>query len=359
MDSCDSCFRGERETIENKKLFASLFIVQLLASFLVCAGHYTASVVNFVEPTLWETALNRLSRYGTVFLAIITGFFTAYSLTGKQTSGAAFFTGKLVYIYLPFLMAGVIYHRILHGAWPHFQHHFEYILLGKTGTHLYFVFMLCQYYLFAYLMRKLINKHNLPVLLCFFLVLQFLFVQKFAGGRFDLDVRHFFPTWIFTIYAGHVLYEYRQEIFSFLEKQRWFAYFLVLLSLGSATFFALTEALYSANHLRFVLSALIILVTMLFFLNKVIERIKLPFQKGLTFYIYLTHSIFILYTNKLVIGHWGLTWILENKLASTLYLLFIFLLTLAVSLSVLMVNDKASLLLKKKQRKVSSQEVSA
>ena len=311
-----------------------------------------------MEPTLWENALNRLSRYGTVFLAIITGFFTAYSLSGKQTAGTAFFKGKLIFIYLPFLMAGVIYHRILHGAWPHFQHHVENILLGKTGAHLYFVFMLCQYYLFALLMRRWITKQNLPTLLLFFLIFQFLFIQKFAGGRFDLDVRHFFPTWLFTIYAGHGLYEYRQELFSFLEKHRWCLYLLTLLSLGSASYFAFTASIYSANHVRFVLSALVILVTMLHFLNKVIEKIRLPFLKGLTFYIYLTHSIFILYANKLVIGYWGHVWILESKLASTFYLLFIFGLTLAVCLAVLVLNELVSKLLNKKKRVVPAQEVS-
>lgn len=280
------------------------------------------------------------------------------SLEGKRSSGKAFFKGKFFYIYIPFLLAGVVYHRIMHGAWPHFQHHFENILLGNTGMHLYFIFMLCQYYIFAYLFRNVLTKKTVGFLMILFLGIQYLFISRYPAGLFDLDVRHYLLAWIFTIYLGHLLYWYREQLFDYLAKHRSVSFVLVGISVLSMIYFALSSTLYSANHLRFVLSSAIVLITALFFLNKIVDRVKIGFHKGLTFYIYLAHSIFILYTNKLVLNKLGFTWILEYKVISFLYLVGIYTLTFLFSLLLTWVIKKIVLLGKVEKEEHSVREVS-
>lgn len=144
----------------DKRLFASLFFVQLLSSFLVLAGHYTADVDDFIQWTFWEAALNQISRYGTVLLAIITGFFTAHSLNSKNVSGKRFFKGKIKYIYIPFLLASILYFFILRKDIPLQAADWKDIFTGQTAGHLYFIFMLCQYYVFAYAFRRILTKRT-------------------------------------------------------------------------------------------------------------------------------------------------------------------------------------------------------
>lgn len=85
------------------KMLKSLFYIQLFSSFLVVVGHFTASAMYFNDP-FWIVALNQISRYGTVLLTIATGYLTAYSFDKKQPSFREFFTGKLIYIVIPYLV---------------------------------------------------------------------------------------------------------------------------------------------------------------------------------------------------------------------------------------------------------------
>lgn len=317
--------------LNDKEIFACFFILQLVASFLVYVGHYTASLTHLTPPTLWESALNQTARYGTVLLAIITGFFTAHSLHGKKAKAAPFFKGKLYYILIPFLIAGVVYHKVLHGAWPHFQHHYENILLGNTGEHLYFVFMLFQYYVFAYLFRNVITKKTIFLFIPVFVVLQFFFIRGYTGW-YDLNVRHFLPTWIFTIYAGHFLYLYRNQIITYLTRNKMLLSSLALLFLGSWIYFIWSKQLLVANHLSFVFSTIALLVTAWVLLAKVIRKVNLRFQKGMTFYIFLSHSAFINYANKYFLYRYDYADLLiQSKGFYFLYLIVIFAITLIFS----------------------------
>ncbi|WP_134699436.1 acyltransferase [Ammoniphilus sp. YIM 78166] len=314
--------------LNDKEIFASLFILQLVASFLVYVGHFTASLTHLTPPTLWESALNQTARYGTVLLAIVTGFFTAHSLHGKKAKASSFFKGKLFYLFIPFLLAGAAYHKVLHGAWPHFQHHFENILLGNTGRHLYFVFMLLQYYLFAFLFRRLITKRTILFFIPCFVIAQYTFIQAYPGW-YDLNVRHFFPTWIFTIYTGHLLYWYRLEILRFLNTNKKTLAFLMLGFTGSWFYFVLSKPLFVANHLSFVFSSLVLLLLSWTIISRMIHIVDVPFQKGMSFYIFLSHSIFINLANQHFLYKYELTdWLVQSKSFYLLYSMAIFLLTL-------------------------------
>lgn len=316
----------------DKRLFSSLFFVQLLSSFLVLAGHYTADVDDFIQWTFWETALNQISRYGTVFLAIITGFFTAHSLNGKSVSGKRFFKGKMKYIYIPFLLSSILYFFILRKDIPLQVADWKDVLTGQTAGHLYFIFMLCQYYVFAYAFRRLLTKRTVAFFSVFFLVIQYAYINIVAHGWLGLGVRHFLPTWIFTIYLGHLLYWYRETIFTFLERQKTILVGLLALSGLSMIYFILSSKLYTANHLTFVLATFVLLVSGAALLHYVIDALHLRFQKGLTFYIYLLHPAFIVYGNRIMNENFTIEWIFHNKLASTLYLLAIYVATFAASL---------------------------
>ena len=242
-----------------KRVFKTVFIIQIIAAFLVFAGHYTAGIITFRDGG-WETALNHLSRYGTVFLAIITGYFTAHSLTKKQSSTWEFFKGKVFYIFIPFLIFGIIYHYFLIGGIPSTLVEWKNIFLGKTGGHMYFVFMLLQYYIFAYLFRSFLTKKTLPFFIMVFLGIQYLFIgNNITFAEWGLGVRFFLPTWLFTIYMGHILYSYQEKVYLTLKKYKSFALLVIVLALASSIYFTFSSNLYTANHLRFVISSLVLL----------------------------------------------------------------------------------------------------
>ncbi len=317
--------------ISDKNLFKTLFLIQVSASFLVFMGHYAASASTYITQTLWESALRHLSSYGTVLLAMLTGFFTAHSFEGKKVSASRFFQSKLFLIYLPFLFFGVVYHYALHGGLPRYDYHFERIFLGKTGAHLYFIFMLCQYYVFAYLFKSIITKKTCKYFLILFMVIQFLFTKLVINWN-GLGVRHFLLTWIFTIYLGHFLYWHREEVINWILKTKAVAYSLLVVSVSSVVFFTFSSKLYTANHLIFVLLAFVLLLTGIRFLLPIsghFERVR--FRKGLTMYIYFAHSFFIILANNYVLKKLGFLWVLENKLLSVVYMLSIYFVTFLFS----------------------------
>lgn len=306
-------------------------MIQVLAAFLVTAGHYTAGLGSFTTITEWETALNHISRFGTVILAILTGFFTAHSFQHKKATAFSFFKGKFLYIFLPFIAAGFLYHSVLTPTYfPTTFIEFLKIAVGRTGGHLYFIFMIMQYYIFAFIFRRWITQRNIWLFLILFIGIQYAFIDYNLYWR-GFGVRFFLPTWIFTIYLGHLFYMHRHAIISFMQKQRVLRYILMLISLGGIAFFALSEKLYTANHIRFVLfTALLIIALVLIFLQ-IVKRFSLPFAKGLTFYIYLLHPYLIIKSNNLLMRDWNLNWILDYKILSFLYLGLIFLITYLLS----------------------------
>lgn len=317
--------------ISDKHLSKALFLIQIFASFLVFMGHYTASASTFITPTLWETSLRHFSGYGTVLLAIMTGFFTALSFEGKKVSAAKFFKGKFFFIYIPFLFFGVVFHYALHGGLPTYTYHFVNIFFGKTGQHLYFIFMLCQYYIFAYLFRNLITQKSSKYFLILFMIIQFFFTKTIINWH-DMGVRHFLLTWIFTIYLGHLLYWYRKELVSWILEKKLVTYSLLTVSMTSMVYFTFSEKLYTANHLIFVFSSFFVLLTAIRFLLPILHRFeKLRFRKGLTFYIYLSHPFFIIYANNYMIKKFGLLSILENKGLFIVYMFAIYLMTFLFS----------------------------
>jgi hypothetical protein len=308
----------------DKKVFSSLFLIQLFASFLVLAGHYTADVDDYIEWTFWEEALNQISRYGTVLLTIITGFFTAHSLSGKKARGKQFFSGKITYIYIPFLISSILYFLILKNRFPQTLQDIKEIFLGDAAGHLYFIFMICQYYVFAYFCRRFITKKNIFFVCLLFLGIQYTYINIVGHGWFGVGVRHFLPTWIFTIYLGHFLYWYRIEFFRFIEKHWMVPFGLIGLSGLSMGYFVVSPKLYTANHLIFVFATFILLLASVTVCNYVVDRLYLRFQKGLTFYIYLFHPVFIIFFNRFMKANFSLEWILHNKGMSALYLVSIY-----------------------------------
>lgn len=304
----------------DSKILKSLFYIQLFSSLLVVVGHFTASVLYFNDP-FWVVALNQISRYGTVLLTIATGYLTAYSFEVKKPLPRDFFTGKVLYIVLPYLVSGILYHYLLKKAMPHTFEDFTNIFLGKTGDHLYFVFMICQYYVFAYIFRKWITKQNILYIIWLLLVVQYVYINYLHKGWFGLSTRHMLPSWIFTLYMGHLLYWYREAILSFLRNNR----SVLMLSTGIATaaamFFVVSSKLYVAVHLSFVFATLLSFLVLMIFFLELVDHLRLKFRKGLTYFIFLFHSAFLIMFKDFLFEHYGeVAWVFQNTWYSLLYL---------------------------------------
>jgi len=333
--------------LEDKTLNKSLFLIQLIASLLVVLGHYTATVFDYRGHTAWLDMLNQLSRYGTVLLAIITGFFTARTFEHKNPTAWGFFSGKIKYIFIPFLLSGFLYHYLLFYEIPTSMEAFTNIWLGKTGGHLYFVFMLCQYYLIAYLLRNLINRKNLLFLIWIFIAIQYTyihyihpFIVSHTHGFLGLSTRHLFPAWIFTFYAGHLIYWYRDGIIALIKKRNALLILLTTFSILSMAYFVLSSTMYSAVHLIFVFASIVSLLVAAVFFLETEKFIKITFRKGFTFYIYLLHSAVIIILNRILVWKLGFTWIFQNKWYIAAYFIVIYLTTLFLSIGIVKIIQR-------------------
>ncbi|WCN39261.1 acyltransferase family protein [Aneurinibacillus uraniidurans] len=317
---------------EDRQPLAALYLIQLISAFLVLAGHYTADVDDFIIWTTWEEKLNQFSRYGTVILAILTGYFTAYSLERKQVTMHTFFRGKLVHIFLPFIVSGIVYTLVLKRTIPYTAQYWTRILSGDAAGHLYFVFMLAQYYVFAYVFQRWIKRSNILVVCAVFAAFQYGFINNTPAGWLALGVRHFLPAWIFTFYTGDILYRYRSMIFTFFRKHSFVWFGLAVAATSSTIYVLMSPKLYTANHLSFVLGTWVWLVVVLYVLARCEEWLRIiPFRKGLTFQIYLWHPLFIIVGNKLFQRVGRLEWVLAHKWASAIYLGSLFIATYSMS----------------------------
>lgn len=308
----------------DSKILKSLFYIQLISSFLVVVGHFTASVLAYAAP-FWAVALNQISRYGTVLLTIATGYLTAYSFEKKNPTFREYFTGKLVYIFIPFLVSGVLYHYLLKNGWPHTLGDFANILLGKTGDHLYFIFMICQYYVFAYFLRNVITKRNILVVIWILLAVQYVYINYIHQGWLGLTTRHMLPTWIFTLYMGHLLFWYRETTLSFLRNNRSILMLVTGVSTAAAIFFVISTKLYVAVHLTFVFATLLSFLVMMVFFLELVDYLHIKFRKGLTYFIFLFHSAIIILFKEMLFKFFGeVEWVFSNTWYSLLSLLLIY-----------------------------------
>lgn len=321
--------------ISDQDLNKSLFIVQIIASFLVVAGHLSADAYLY-NNTLWLDLLNQLSRYGTVLLAIITGYFAALTFEQRNPSCVTYFSGKIKYIVIPYLVAGVLFHVLLRKEFPHTWDAYLNIALGKTGGHLYFVFMIIQYYIFAFLFRKIITKKNILLLIWVFLGIQYIYINYLHHGWFELTARHFFLTWIFTFYMGHLIYWYRERIFSYLAKQPSVLIISTSLALISFVYFLKNlSTYYGAVHISFVIATVISLLVSVILLLDLEKWIRIKFRKGLTFHIYLFHSAIQYGLNLFVIYSFDdIAWIYGNMWYTIAYLIVVYVATLILSLCI-------------------------
>ncbi|WP_340701113.1 acyltransferase family protein [Brevibacillus borstelensis] len=335
----------------DSKILKALFFIQLLSSFLVVAGHFTASVLDFTDP-FWVLALNQISRYGTVLLAIVSGYMTAYTLEKKKPGFWQFFSGKLTYIYVPFLVCGVLYHYLLNDVWPRTSTDFFNIFLGKTGGHLYFVFMICQYYLFAYLFRNVITKKNILFLIWVFMAVQYVYINYLHQGWLGLTTRHLLPTWIFTFYIGHLVYWYRETIFAYLQRKQSYLILFTSVSVISAVFFILSSKMYVAVHLSFVIATLITFLVMVVFFLELVDKVQLKFRKGLTYFIYLFHSAFLILYKEWLKDLFGndVSWLFSNTWYSLMYFLVVYASTGLASILLVQITKGIESLIKTRWR---------
>jgi hypothetical protein len=278
-------------------------------------------------------ALNQISRYGTVLLTIATGYLTAYSFDQKQPAFREFFTGKIVYIVIPYLVSGVLYHYLLKSGIPHTFGDFANIVLGKTGDHLYFVFMICQYYVVAYFLRNIITKRNILYVIWILLAVQYVYIHYIHQGWLGLTTRHMLPTWIFTLYMGHLMYWYRQWILSFLRDNRSILMLVTGVSTAAAIYFVISNKIFVAVHLTFVFATLLSFLVLMVFFLELVDHLHIKFRKGLTYFIFLFHSAFlILFKNVLYQVYGGVSWVFQNTWYSLLYLAGIFFCSAALAI---------------------------
>ena len=96
-------------------------------------------------------------------------------------------------------------------------------------------------------------------------------------------------------------------------------------STAAAIYFVISNKLYVAVHLTFVFATLLsFLVLMVFFLD-LVDHVHIKFRKGLTYFIFLFHSAFLILFKDVLYRVYGeVAWVFENTWYSLLYLVAIF-----------------------------------
>lgn len=158
--------------IMKKPPLEEIFVVRAIAILAVLMVHSTSVTVVTLEPDsssfAFYNALNTLSRFGTPTFILLSSLVLFYSYYHRPLTGELvkrFYTNRLLYILLPYLIFSVLYNGIRSDYFQNYESFADFwatfseqLMLGNAYTHLYFVFISIQFYLMFPLMLVLLKK---------------------------------------------------------------------------------------------------------------------------------------------------------------------------------------------------------
>jgi len=160
--------------VKNKKLVPEIDFLRAGACLCVILIHVTANPLYFAEPgssaQLVYLIANQFTRFSVPAFIFITGFTlaTTYLVKGTPFHYSSFLKSRLTTILTPYLIWSVTYYVYLHFYEP--SHSWsgyvidliKTILLGSAAYHLYFIVLICQFYIFAPIFLFLFKKYAHP-----------------------------------------------------------------------------------------------------------------------------------------------------------------------------------------------------
>ncbi|HPR94226.1 MAG TPA: acyltransferase [Syntrophomonadaceae bacterium] len=287
--------------------FQDLDIMRVIATAAVIIIHSTSQTMTLSEVGYYG---NQLARFAVPMFLILSGFLLFQSdLNSDFLPRAQFYRKRFRRILLPYVIWTIIYSLVLHFYFNGMQNAhmilpdlFRHLLLGNGFTHLYFVVIIIQLYLFyPFFRRQFKAQPGLSLLLSFLISLpcQYqLYVHSIKGltfapyqGEISLIA---FPVWIFYFCLGMFLAQkdFRLEMSGRLSWPAWLLIWTVSLGI------LLWDSRQTASYALSIKPTVMLYATCSFFLlRSLLNRCAIQSSRIITwlsdqsFLIYLLHPL--------------------------------------------------------------------
>lgn len=225
-----------------RKRIEELYYIRGIAALGILIIHATGGFVVLSEynsnAMKFGVFLNQFFRYGSPIFMMISGLVLFYNYRSfDEFDAKSFYIKKLKYIVIPyifwsfvyFLYPNIINKTPINGekiAW-----FFKSLLSGSTFSHLYFIPLICQFYILFPLMIKFLvkpmEKKPFNVFITFaciqgvILIYGYYFKNPDAQGFLRVFNRYYwksFLSWCFYFITGGIIGVHYEKVASFIEK---------------------------------------------------------------------------------------------------------------------------------------------
>jgi len=333
-------YRGAKTFMSERKFYHEINFVRSIAALSVVLVHVTASNYSLNDKQLhWFVLfLNQITRYGTPFFAVISGFLLYNQAIKKQYNFKKFLSSRFTKVLIPFFIWSFIYLIVKiysQGGASDFEgtKHFIYnFLFGKSWYHLYFIAVVVQFYLVFPLIQRFHSQKQLFVLTIIALYFNsFHIIMPLEVSNKLLyqivNERAFILNWIYYFFLGGLLVHIWPKIISWIKKHS-----DIVIVLG---FMAIIFTIYEYTYVDRILDSTkltnLIHVPILFIMFTGLYFVIIKYQKLTSFFlwignrsmgIYLVHPLVIWYIRR------NFTWLLEKSK----YIPFTYLLILTLTI---------------------------
>lgn len=222
-----SCSPTSKKLItEKKERITYLDIYRAIAILAVIIIHTLSQPVTLLakDSALYPAyismyALVQFAVPAFIFLSGLVLFYSYENRWGMDTC-KAFFKKRILYIVIPYVLWSLFYFLLLQIGFhlnplDHIKEFFVYLLTGKNYTHLYFIFIMIQFYLlfplFMYIMKRFefISRHLISIVLTiqaiYYLLNLWYFKIQYTGS--------FFMTYLsFFLVGAYIGLHYKKAI---------------------------------------------------------------------------------------------------------------------------------------------------
>lgn len=219
-----------------------LYYIRALAAMGILIIHASAGFVTYSEfgskAMYFSIFLNQFFRFGSPIFMMVSGLVLFYNYRSMdEFDTKKFFTKKVKFILVPYVLWSIIYF-----FYPHYAHNLpmtgerlrsfgKTILLGEAYSHLYFIFLIFQFYIILPLLIKYLVKpmEEKPFkVFTFFFIFQgailiygYNFKDPNATGILKIFNHYLFKTlfsWSFYFITGGLIGIHYGKIVNFIEK---------------------------------------------------------------------------------------------------------------------------------------------
>lgn len=313
--------------LKNKKHLDEVQYARVFAMFAVLAVHGTSSGLTSTPHDSFVFHIynffNVLGKLGVptfIFLSGFIFFYTYYNKAMTKDVLKRFYTNRLMYILIPYLVFSVLYWVVKNQIYGHGDIAFELkrfmnlLMTGKAHTHLYFVFITVQFYLmfplFLYFFKKM--KWLRKYAIIWGIVLQWLWIYinaKYLQVPMKGSISF---SYILSYFAGAFVGIYYEEIINWaknLKKSGWLlgtlligygfilSFYVMILYMTATGVKSFTNSVHEiawGSHALF--AGFVILIMGYYAKIACSERTKLIMQElaSVSFGVYLIHPFFLM-----------------------------------------------------------------